>query len=69
MAKQKLIPLATLRAARGLSQKELAKEINVSSGLIGLYETGKRKPSLEKARIIAAYFNTPIESISFSNIE
>lgn len=63
--KKKQVSLATLRAAKGLSQKEFAKKINVSPGLIGLYETGRRKPSLGKALLISQYFNIPLENISF----
>lgn len=69
MKKTKQIPLATLRAAKGLSQKQLALALNVSPGLIGLYETGKRKPSLERAKIIATFFDISIENILFSNKE
>ncbi len=61
----KPIPLNILRQAKGLTQKELADELHVSNALIALYETGKRKPSLNKALIIASYFNTPVELIQF----
>jgi len=61
----KPIPLNILRQARGLTQKDLADELHVSNGLIALYETGKRKPSLNKALIIANYFDTPVEMIQF----
>ena len=61
----KPIPLNILRKARGISQKDLADALNVSNGLIGLYETGKRKPSLDKALSIASYFDTSVERIQF----
>lgn len=53
--------------AKGFSQREFAKEINISASTIGMYESGKRKPSLDKAIMIATYFDTPLERISFSS--
>lgn len=58
--------LNILRKRKGLSQKELATELHVSSSLIALYETGKRKPKLERAIEIAQYFDIPVENISFA---
>lgn len=67
MKKEKTIPLSRLREAKGMSQKDLANELNVSIGLIGLYETGRRKPSFDRAMQIAKFFDLPVEKISFSN--
>lgn len=66
MKKGKQIPLSVLRKAKGFSQKDLAAELGVSSSLIALYETGKRKPKLERAIEIGKYFNIPVENISFT---
>lgn len=66
---RKQISLAELRLERGLSQREFAKQINVSSGTIGMYEAGRRKPSLDKALRISAYFGVPIENIIFASLE
>lgn len=66
MNSRKTISLANLRKARGLSQKSLANEIGLSTGIIGMYETGKRKPSLDTALKIAKYFDMPVENISFT---
>lgn len=49
--------LKSLRQSRGYSQVRLAEMLNVSSGLIGMYETGKRKPSFEQIEAIADFFN------------
>ena len=59
--------LATLRKENNMSQRALATKLNVSSGTIGMYESGKRTPSLKQAIEIAKLFNTPVENISFSN--
>lgn len=61
------IKLSTLRMNKGLSQRDLADELNISAGIIGLYETGKRTPSLKNAKIIAEYFEVSLEDISFAN--
>lgn len=56
--------LAQLRAEQHMSQRELAQKVGVSSAAIGMYETGKRRPSLNRAITIAQIFNIPIENIS-----
>jgi len=61
----KLIPLTHLRELKGLSQKELANEVKLSAGAIGLYETGKRKPTLNNGLKIATYFGVPVDRIQF----
>ena len=61
------ISLSSLRTAKGLSQRELANALNFSAGIIGLYETGKRTPSLKNAKIIANFFFFLLEDISFAN--
>lgn len=61
------ISLSSLRTAKGLSQRELANALNFSAGIIGLYETGKRTPSLKNAKIIANFFEVSLEDISFAN--
>ena len=66
MKKGKQIPLSVLRKSRGLTQKEFSDELGVSSSLIALYETGKRKPKLERAIEIGKFFNVPVENISFT---
>lgn len=62
---KKSIPLSILRQSRGLTQKELADELHVSNGLIALYETGKRKPRLNRAIEIANFFGISVELIQF----
>lgn len=61
------ISLSSLRTAKGFSQRELANALNFSAGIIGLYETGKRTPSLKNAKIIANFFEVSLEDISFAN--
>lgn len=49
--------LKQLRQGRGYSQMKLAEILGVSTGLIGMYEIGKRKPSYEQLEAIADLFN------------
>ena len=48
--------IAQLRAEKKLSQRQLASIINVSPGVIGLWETNKRVPSFECVIALADYF-------------
>ena len=53
--------LAQLRENRNLSQAQLANELNVSAGAIGLWEVNKRFPSPETLIKIADYFNISMD--------
>ncbi|NFI38762.1 helix-turn-helix transcriptional regulator [Clostridium botulinum] len=45
-----------LRKERDITQEELAKNIGVSTSMVGMYETNARKPSYEVLSKIAKYF-------------
>lgn len=45
-----------IRIQKSISQKQLAADINVSAGLVGLWETDKRLPSLECLITLIDYF-------------
>lgn len=49
--------IARLREQRGMSQPQLAKELNVATSTIGMWETGKRGLKDESLRILADFFN------------
>lgn len=49
--------LKYLRSTRDLTQRDLAEKINVTSGAVGMYESGKRFPNNEVLNRIADYFN------------
>jgi len=53
--------LKELRTKKGLSQAELAEKLGFSTGLIGMYESGKRKPSDEALEALADFFNISID--------
>ena len=52
--------IQTLREQSGMSQKELAKRVGVSTGAIGNYEAGLRRPKFETIEALADIFNIPI---------
>lgn len=55
--------IKTKRNERGLSQRQLADALGVSSSLLAMYETGKRKPSFEMLCALGRYFNIRINDL------
>lgn len=49
--------LKDLRLSKHLTQEEFAKESGLSRSAVGMYESGKRKPSFEVLELIADFFN------------
>lgn len=49
--------LTLLRTERGLSQKQVANDLNISQGLLSHYENGKRECNLDLLVKIAKYFD------------
>ena len=52
--------IQSLREQSGMSQKELAKRAGVSTGAIGNYEAGLRRPKFETIEALADIFNVPL---------
>ena len=52
-----------LRTKKGLTQKELADKMGVSSSWIGMYESGRRKPKLGTLRKIATALEVDVSSL------
>ena len=48
--------IAKLREKRGLSQSQVAKDLNVATSTIGMWETGKRGLKDDNLKMIAEYF-------------
>ena len=48
--------IALLRRGRGWSQTELAKQLHISASAVGMYEQGRREPSLEGIVELATAF-------------
>jgi len=53
--------LKKLRKERKLSQKKLAKELNLSPSTIAMYETNKRNPDSETLEKMSDLFNVSID--------
>lgn len=49
------------RKAQGWSQRELAKRLDVSNGLVGSWETGKRTPSPEMEAKLQKLLNITLD--------
>jgi len=52
--------LSELRKQKGLSQDELAIDLNISQSSVSNYESGATKPDTYILQKIAEYFNVPI---------
>lgn len=53
--------LRHLREQHKMTQNDLASALGVSESTIGMYERGKREPSLETLEAIADYFNVDMD--------
>lgn len=55
--------LRAFRLQSSLSQREVAKRINVSPSIISGYETGERTPSVENILALAALFKCSTDEL------
>lgn len=53
--------LKKLRKNAGLTQSQLAKKLNLTQSTIAYYESGRKMPTLENAKLIAELFNTNLD--------
>ena len=53
--------LKVLRKEKGLSQPELAKQLNVSKGIISFWENEKYEPTASNIILIAKFFEVTID--------
>ncbi len=56
--------LKELRIEKGIGQVELAKAINVSKGIISLWENGFREPKLSNLIALAQHFEVSIDYLA-----
>ena len=61
--------LKMLRASRGLSQEQLAAELNVSRQAVSKWECGDAAPDLDKLRAICTYFGVTTDHLIWENEE
>ena len=55
--------LRELRKEHGMTQSELAEKIGCAPNTICMYEQGRREPSFETMRAIAAVFGLPADAL------
>lgn len=55
--------IATLRADRGVSRRDLADALGVHYQTVGYLERGEYSPSLHLALRIAEFFDVPVEFV------
>lgn len=48
---------------RGLTQEEFGDEIGVSQGMVSLYLSGEKRPSLDTLLSMSQYMKVPIEKL------
>ena len=53
--------IAALRRAAGMSQSQLAQELKISASAVGMYEQGRRQPSVELLAAMAEIFSVSID--------
>ena len=56
--------LKELRLEKGIGQVELAKALNVSNGIISLWENGLREPKLSNLISLAQFFHVSIDYLA-----
>ncbi len=53
--------IAALRKASGISQAELARILKISPSAVGMYEQGRRQPSVELLTAMADHFGVSLD--------
>ncbi len=61
--------LYSLRKMRGLSQEQLAEQLNVSRQAISKWESGASVPESEKLIVISTYFNVSVDYLIKDYVE
>lgn len=61
------ISLAAARVNAGMTQEEVAKEMQVSKNKIVDWEKGKREPTISQGRRLSELFGIPLSNIFFAN--
>lgn len=56
-----MIRLLELRTEKGLSQRNIAKELHISQGTYNNWENGKTQPSIEQLIVLADLFDVSVD--------
>jgi putative transcriptional regulator len=60
---RKVLRLRQLRRAREMTQATLGKRVGLTKTAITMIEAGERKPSIDKALLLAKEFDSTVEEI------
>ena len=60
--------LRVLRKEKGLNQPQLAKELNVSRGMISFWENEVCEPTISNVIIVAQFFNISIDELLLTKL-
>ena len=58
-----MIKIAEIRKEKGISQKDLAKTLNISPGNLCEWEKGRVEPNIESLKKLAEIFETSVDCI------
>ncbi len=61
--------LKALRVGKNMTQRELAKELNVTPGAICLWEMGEREPDYDNLLLLSKFFGVTLDYLSDSKAE
>lgn len=53
--------IAALRQEKGMSQAQLAKQLHISPSAVGMYEQGRREPSVDTLITMAKVFDVSLD--------
>ena len=53
--------IASLRQSQGMSQAELAKKLHISASAVGMYEQGRREPSVDTLIALGQIFGVSLD--------
>lgn len=62
------VRIAVLRVGKGWTQAELAKKIGVSASAVGMYEHGRREPSLDLVIRLAQEFSVTTDFLLMGDL-
>lgn len=57
------ISLAAARVNAGMTQEQVAKQMNVSKNTVVNWEKGKTEPSISQSKILSKIYNMPLDYI------
>lgn len=61
--------IASLRQSYGMSQAELAKRLHISTSAVGMYEQGRREPSVDTLIALSTEFGVSLDYLVAGKME